>query len=105
MGHDAAAPAAAPWKSTYKLELIRRMLDLYHDLPFVLIGDSGQRDPERIYAQVPGGGGEVLAICVRNVTSATERHHAITGGGGNKAGSSLILAHDSSAMGKRRTVD
>ena len=84
----------------HKLELIRRMLALYHDLPFVLIGDSGQRDPE-IYAQVvreqPG---RVLAIYIRNVTSATARHHAIAQLAAEvaEAGSSLILAHDSSAM-------
>ena len=34
----------------HKLALIRNMLALYRDLPFVLIGDSGQRDPE-IYAR------------------------------------------------------
>ena len=84
----------------HKLELIRRMLGLYHDLPFVLIGDSGQRDPE-IYAQVvreqPG---RVLAIYIRNVTSAAARHHAIAQLAAEvaEAGSSLILAHDSLAM-------
>ena len=61
----------------HKLELIRNMLALYRDLPFVLIGDSGQRDPE-IYAQVvrehPG---RVLAIYIRNVSRDPARHRAI----------------------------
>lgn len=35
----------------HKIELIRRMLEIFRDLPFVLIGDSGQRDPE-IYARI-----------------------------------------------------
>src|SRR3546814_8252446 len=30
----------------HKLALIRNMLELYDQFPFVLIGDSGQRDPE-----------------------------------------------------------
>jgi phosphatidate phosphatase APP1 len=30
----------------HKLALIRHMLALYRDRPFILIGDSGQRDPE-----------------------------------------------------------
>ena len=61
----------------HKLELIRNMLALYRDLPFVLVGDSGQRDPE-IYAQVvrehPG---RVLAVYVRNVSRDPERVRAI----------------------------
>ena len=65
----------------------------------MLLGDSGQRDPE-IYAQVvreqPGG---VLAIYIRNVTSC-HRAAAIAQLAAEvaEAGSSLILAHDSSAM-------
>ena len=52
----------------HKLELIRNMLDLYRDLPFILIGDSGQRDPE-IYARiVREHPGRVLAIYIRNVS-------------------------------------
>ena len=35
----------------YKLGVIRNLLDTYEDLPFVLIGDSGEEDPE-IYLQV-----------------------------------------------------
>src|SRR3546814_6066391 len=57
----------------HKLALIRNMLELYDQFPFVLIGDSGQRDPE-IYAQVvrehPG---RVAAIYIRDVTRNPER--------------------------------
>jgi len=35
----------------YKLGVIRNLLEIYEDLPFVLIGDSGEEDPE-IYLQV-----------------------------------------------------
>ena len=84
----------------HKLELIRNMLALYHDLPFVLIGDSGQRDPE-IYARVvrehPG---RVLAVYVRNVSrdpDARPRHRGV-GPEVAGAGSALVLAADSFAM-------
>jgi phosphatidate phosphatase APP1 len=84
----------------HKLELIRNMLALYCDLPFVLIGDSGQRDPE-IYTQVvrehPG---RVLAIYIRNVSRDPARHRAIEDLALEvvEAGSSLLLAADSLAM-------
>jgi phosphatidate phosphatase APP1 len=35
----------------YKLGVIRKLLETYEDMPFVLIGDSGEEDPE-IYLQV-----------------------------------------------------
>ena len=41
-----------PRKSTrHKHDLIERMLRIYHDRPFVLVGDSGQHDPE-VYAEL-----------------------------------------------------
>lgn len=86
----------------HKLELIRNMLTLYDDLPFVLIGDSGQRDPEiyaRIVAEHPG---RVLAIYIRNVSRAPERLRAIEqlAQGVIDAGSTLVLAADSLAMAR-----
>ncbi len=85
---------------SHKLALIRDMVALYRDLPFVLIGDSGQHDPE-IYAQVvrehPG---RVLAIYIRNVSRDPERVRAIEALAKDviAAGSSLVLAADSFAM-------
>jgi phosphatidate phosphatase APP1 len=85
---------------SHKLALIRDMVALYRDLPFVLIGDSGQHDPE-IYAQVvrehPG---RVLAIYIRNVSRDPQRIRAIEGLAQDviAAGSSLVLAADSFAM-------
>jgi phosphatidate phosphatase APP1 len=53
----------------HKLGVIRTLLATYTDFPFVLIGDSGERDPE-IYRQVvreyPG---RVRAIYIRDVTT------------------------------------
>ena len=75
------------------------MLALYRDLPFVLIGDSGQHDPE-IYARiVREHPGRVLAIYIRNVSRgrAAPRDRALAGEVA-EAGSTLVLAADSSAM-------
>jgi phosphatidate phosphatase APP1 len=86
----------------HKLALIRNMLALYRELPFVLIGDSGQRDPE-IYAQVvreqPG---RVLAIYIRNVSRDPARRRAIEDLAVQvvEAGSTLLLASDSMAMAR-----
>jgi phosphatidate phosphatase APP1 len=94
-----------PWPrraKDHKLELIRNMLELYRDLPFVLIGDSGQHDPE-IYARiVHEHPGRVLAIYIRNVSRAAERRQAIEALAVEvaEAGSSLLLATDSLAMAR-----
>ena len=57
-------------KDDQKLSRIRDVLRTYPNLPFVLIGDSGQHDPE-IYRQVvrehPG---RIRAIYIRDVTTA-----------------------------------
>lgn len=84
----------------HKLELARNMLALYRDLPFVLVGDSGQRDPE-IYARVVRENpGRVLAVYIRNVSRDPARVRAIEALAAEvaEAGSGLLLAADSSAM-------
>jgi phosphatidate phosphatase APP1 len=54
----------------HKLEVIRALLETYPELPFVLIGDSGEEDPE-IYLQiVHEHPGRIRAIYIRDVTSA-----------------------------------
>jgi phosphatidate phosphatase APP1 len=46
---------------------IHEVLDLHPDLPFVLIGDSGEKDPE-VYADVVRSRpGRVLAVYIREV--------------------------------------
>lgn len=52
----------------HKLGMIRKVLDVNPQLPFVLIGDSGQHDPE-IYSQVVRENpGRILAIYIRDVS-------------------------------------
>ena len=55
---------------THKLAMIRKVLDVNPDLPFVLIGDSGQQDPE-IYAQVVRENpNRIRAVYIRDVSEA-----------------------------------
>ena len=61
----------------HKQELIRNMLALYSDLPFVLIGDSGQHDPEVYHDIVAENPGRVLAVYIRNVSRQPERVNQI----------------------------
>jgi phosphatidate phosphatase APP1 len=95
------------WKSPlprkaedHKQELIRNMLALYSDLPFILIGDSGQHDPE-VYRQiVEEHPGRVLAVYIRNVSRDASRISEIEelAMAVAAAGSSLVLAADSVAI-------
>jgi phosphatidate phosphatase APP1 len=95
------------WKSPlprkaedHKRELIHNMLALYKDLPFILIGDSGQHDPE-IYRQiVEEHPGRVLAVYIRNVSRSSARVTEIEelAKAVARIGSTLLLAADSVAM-------
>ena len=52
----------------HKLAQIRKLLETYPDLPFILIGDSGQHDPEiyrKVLEEVPA---RIKAIYIRDVT-------------------------------------
>lgn len=86
----------------HKQALIRHMLDLYRDRPFVLIGDSGQHDPE-VYAQiVTDNPGRVKAVYIRNVSRGAARAEEVVRLAGAVAatGSSLVLAADSIAIAR-----
>jgi phosphatidate phosphatase APP1 len=95
------------WKSPlprkaedHKRELIGNMLALYNDLPFVLIGDSGQHDPE-VYRQIVDEyPGRVAAVYIRNVSRDPSRLREIEelAKAVTAAGSSMVLAADSLAM-------
>lgn len=62
----------APGHHKHKTETIQTLLDTYPELPFILIGDSGQKDPE-IYLEVAQKNpGRIRTIYIRDVT-ATKR--------------------------------
>jgi phosphatidate phosphatase APP1 len=61
----------------HKQEAIRQILETYPKLPFILIGDSGQEDPE-IYAQVVHDfPGRILGIYIRDIDEAAERRASV----------------------------
>jgi phosphatidate phosphatase APP1 len=63
------SPTKLRERGEHKLGVIRTLLKTYPDLPFVLIGDSGERDPE-IYHQIVYEHPErILAIYIRDVTT------------------------------------
>ena len=86
----------------HKKEKALRLLDAYPDLPFILIGDSGQEDPA-IYAEVcKQRPGRVKAIYIRDVDpdADTKRdtavHHAMEIVA--LLGVPMVLARDSRAI-------
>jgi phosphatidate phosphatase APP1 len=84
----------------HKRDAIRHILDMYPDMRFVLVGDSGQRDPEvynRILREHPG---RILGIYIRDVSNTPERSEAIDrlAREAREAGCDLILAADNVAM-------
>lgn len=86
----------------HKEPLIREILDLDPSMPFILIGDTSQRDPE-IYREIvrlyPG---RILAIYIRNVDPNPERSTSVQALAKEvlEAGSSLVLADDTAAAAK-----
>ncbi len=86
----------------YKLKVIQQMLAFYPRLPFILLGDSGQEDPE-IYTQiVDENPRRVLAVYIRNVSKDGTRPEAIRALAKKviETGSALVLADDSYDIGK-----
>lgn len=84
----------------HKRDLIRGMLERYDTLPFILIGDSGQHDPEiyaRVVAEHPG---RVLAVYIRNVSPGDARRGEIDALARRTAEADcpLVLASDSRTM-------
>lgn len=87
---------------THKLAQIRRVMDLFPSLPFLLIGDSGQEDPEIYHRVVHDYPDRVLAVYIRNVTPRPERAEAIRklAAEVQEAGSTLLLADDTEAAAR-----
>jgi phosphatidate phosphatase APP1 len=86
----------------HKLPIIRKILELYPDLPFILIGDSGEADPEIYEEIVSRYPGRVLAIYIRNVGQDLKRPASIQvlAKRVKAAGSDLILADDSLTLAR-----
>lgn len=87
---------------THKRELIRRVLATYPDAAAVLIGDSGQEDPEIYRDAVREFPTRIRAVYIRNVTMSPERSSAIDrlAGEVRAAGSSMLLVNDTLAAAR-----
>jgi phosphatidate phosphatase APP1 len=82
--------------ASYKTGVIREILGTYPALPFMLIGDSAQEDPE-IYADIVATHpGRILAVYIRNVRQHPEDSPAVRelAEKVTRAGSTLVLADD-----------
>ncbi len=87
---------------SYKATRIREILETYPTLPFMLVGDSGQEDPE-IYSEIVHDfRGRVIAVYIRNVTPVPERVAAIRtlAEEVRAVGSTLVLADDTLAVAR-----
>jgi phosphatidate phosphatase APP1 len=96
---------AHPWPRRardHKRALIDELLTLSHDLPFILVGDSGQHDPE-IYADaVDRWGSRIACSYIRDVTDDPDRAAEIEHAARRVAehGSEMVLAADTATMAR-----
>lgn len=84
----------------YKMDAIQKILNSFPNLQFILIGDSGEEDPE-IYLQVMQSFPQrILAAYIRSVKRDLHRHdeiHAISEQS-YESGSAMILAENTQEM-------
>lgn len=80
----------------YKHGVIEHIFQKFPDLPFVLVGDSGEKDPEIYTEIVRKHPGRVLAVYIRDVTEAHRDEGVLKlREEAKKAGVDLVLAGDS----------
>ncbi|MDF9796831.1 phosphatidate phosphatase APP1 [Catalinimonas alkaloidigena] len=83
--------------ASHKLEKIRRILSFYPRLKFLLIGDSGQHDPEIYQQVVEEYPNRVLAIYIRDVSTARRNEEVkLISSQLAKKGVDLIMKQDTS---------
>jgi phosphatidate phosphatase APP1 len=90
----------------HKTRLIREILETFPALPFILIGDSAQEDPE-IYADIVAAHpNRILAVYIRSVEPHPERSAAIRRLTERvaAAGSTLVLADDTLTIGSHASA-
>ncbi len=92
---------------SFKKGEVQRILDTYSGLPFILIGDSGEQDPE-IYSDIVADyPGRILAVYIRNVSETDARTTSIRTLADNVRthGSKLVLADDTLAAAKHAAAE
>jgi phosphatidate phosphatase APP1 len=86
----------------HKIGIIRTLMGTYPELPFVLMGDSGEEDPEIYHQAVREHPGRVRAILIRDVT--TDERDAEVGEIAEKVarlGTPMFLTADSAKAAER----
>lgn len=76
----------------HKLKQINHILEVFGDLAFILIGDSGQKDPQIYFEVVKSHPGRILAVYIRDVSGADLSELALEY---QSSGVELILVKDS----------
>src|SRR5690349_8328486 len=92
--------------AAHKGVVIREIFDTYPELPFLLVGDSGQEDPEIYTELVRERPGRVKAVYIRNVSANPERNERIRALAREvaEAGSTLVLADDTLAVARHAAM-
>jgi phosphatidate phosphatase APP1 len=95
----------APSHHEHKSARIQKLLDEFPTMKFILIGDSGQRDPEIYLEAAVANPGRILAIYIRDVTGE-ERNKQVTGYGedARKIETELVLVKDTAAASLHATT-
>lgn len=58
-----------PTHHEHKVKAVQTLLDTHPDLPFILVGDSSQKDPEIYLEVIEHNPGRIHAVYIRDVTS------------------------------------
>ena len=92
------SPTVLGKHQNYKLGVIRNLLDTYGDLPFVLVGDSGEEDPEIYLQTIREHPERIKAVYIRDVTSAErDAEVRMIAEEARKLGTEMMAVQDSAA--------
>jgi len=78
----------------HKLIQVERIFEIVHEIPFILIGDSGQHDPEIYLQVVKDYPGRVKMIYIREITSGRREKVIATGKKIKQLGVDFLLVKD-----------
>ena len=98
------SPTSIQDRDKHKLGVIRTLLVTYPKLPFVLIGDSGEKDPEIYHKVVQKHPGRIRAIYIRSVS--TEERNTSVGAIAHEVrslGVEMLLVPDTSTAAEHAT--
>lgn len=96
----AGVRGGAPTSKAFKTREIEEIFQTYPSLPFILVGDTTQKDPEIYREIIRAFPGRVLAVYIRNVAATADRSTAVKklAEEVRAEGATLILADDTRAM-------